>query len=237
MTTPPVNAPELVTIDQIPGYKEAIAKESRTRLLAWFECSKSVCGFEIAPLTLRRYNLLQLYESPLLKDVAPSAAELAQFLLIMHPRFFEMGAVSKWFFLRKCGKVFSPTPKPFWKTTARHEKSEAKKLANAANIVEASIMEIRDALYDSGKSGGGSKSFYNSVVSVCALLARNYGWTEGEILNIPLSRVFQYSRECKEKFSLDAALISGTKFSNPLSNPSERVVMDYCKSVAEASRN
>ena len=57
-----------------------------------------------------------------------------------------------------------------------------------------------------------NKRYHSSAVTWCAALAREYGWTEQAILDMPMKRIFQYMNEIRIEEGL------------PVANPSDSLV-------------
>ncbi len=231
MTTPPVNAPELVTIDQIPGYKEAVALEQRRRLIAFFDVGFEVHGFTVMPLTRPRLLALELANSPFLNGVKPSPMELEQFLWAMSPQF--VAIKKRKAFHRQCVKAFYPSKCwPFLK--GAWAMREAKRTQRCSEMIKRIYESLEADFGDAAKASAGDKgkSFYHWSVSLVAPLVRA-GFDEAQLDQKPIAQLLQYSRENRENEARMAFFASGQKrFNSPLSNPSDRVVMDFCKQKA-----
>ena len=61
-------------------------------------------------------------------------------------------------------------------------------------------------------AGRSSISYYSEAASICAHLAREYGWTDEHTLDLPMTRIFQYFNEIKQ------AKNSRVPLCNPLSD-------------------
>lgn len=232
---PPLQ-PFFVPLNEIPGLKEAVAAERKNRLLAWFDVSQTVCGFEIMPLTARGYLALQISNSPFLRFAVPTAQELADFLWITSPEYETRGPDTAKLFRKRCENVFEPSMlKPLWWSKAKWARTESSKLERAGKLIEEIYKIIAQAFQDSPVGVGDGKSYYNGIVSLVGMVARNYGWTEERILEIPLARLFQYARECQESDSLNLAIRTKTKYRNPLSNPSDSVTAKFCEELGRKS--
>ena len=56
---------------EIPGYREAVARERLARDASFMPVTETVAGFELVPMTLRQYLILSLMRSPLLTGDTP----------------------------------------------------------------------------------------------------------------------------------------------------------------------
>jgi hypothetical protein len=241
--TAPFKPHRVIPLDEVPGLKEAVLKERKNRLLAFFEVSQTVCGFEVMPLTLWRLGLLELHNSPFLSYRVPTPQELMDFLWVMSPEFerrkWWSRAWLRFVFIRRCRATWEPSlRKRWWERKSAWKKSELKKLENASQITEA-ICKITSQVFQDSPRGGGSggKSYYHGLIALTSLLASRYSWNERDILSLPVARAFQYARECQERDAIDVALHMQTKYRNPLSNPSDDVTARFCIEEGKKSLN
>lgn len=222
----------------MPGFAEAVLEERLARDLAFLELPETVAGYELRPLRLIDYLALQRDRSPLLLDAdrnvrAPTAAELATFLWFMSIEHgdYEPGAAvdvaGRREFLRGC-RAFQPPGLPLLRTrramgrwTARWDRA----LNRMGEVLVAARAYVSRALQDrpAAKAGAAfTPSYYSEGVFWCALLARQYGWSEGAVLRLPVRRLFQYLNEIKEQ--------SGSKRAG-LVNPSARVAAAFLQKI------
>jgi hypothetical protein len=223
--------PLFVPMDEIPGYKEAVAEERKNRLLAWFEVSQTICGFEVMPMTLERFNALQLCKNNVLYGESSRPDDLAQFLLVMSPE-FERRELRGWFFRTrffiKCKLTFTYSKIKKGETDAQWLRKNRKKIARLNAIRRKILQNAYQWFQDAPAGGGAGKSYYNGALGSCGLLAKHFGWDESTILKMPLARVFQYAKFCREQDSLGVAIQTKTKYRNPLFNPSDAVTAEFC---------
>lgn len=234
-------------LNNAPGYKEAVITERRNRLLAFADVSQTICGgFELLPLTLERYNVLRIAESPLLRFQIPKPSELATFLWAMSGAYrFRLVPFVRRLFYAKCRREFLPAYRKVWQSKEVWNFNEAEKVKRTAQIVGAIFSTFAQVFQDApklrSKGDDDTKSFYDMSVSIVGTIARNYGWTEREVLRKPVARLLQYRRECLENDHYVAALHAGKKFTSPLDNPSDAIKMkcalEFGRKQAEASKN
>ncbi len=107
-------------------------------------------------------------------------------------------------------------------------------MKRCTEIVRRVFRSMEADFSDSSKVIGGkeSKAFYHWSIGIEASLVRA-GFRVDEINSMPIAVLIQRTRENREHASLMAFIGSGQKrFTSPLSNPSDRVVMDFCKQKA-----
>lgn len=187
---------------EIPGYREAVEKETTAREASYLGVSELVCGVPLLPLTPRRFLILDIVGSPFVSGGNPTAADIALFLWACSPDYNpeKPSKFRRWLFIRRCRKLI------------------------VKDAVDGIRQYVTDALQDapgsSGQSGPASTSWISSIVDS---LAREYGWSEAHILDMPLKRVFQYFRVI-------------TRRNNPKANffnPSDRVRGDWLRKINE----
>lgn len=205
----------------IPGYLEAVEAERITRDASFLPVIESVNGFPVTPLTLRQYLALRVIDSPMLPPFqTPSPHDLAAFLWLLNPGYCQ-DARKRARFLKTCRK--------FSVIRCWTKRGRAKALQIAAVTVDAVRRFVAEALQDRPPRNGSSriqeKDFYSDGCSICAALAREYGWSEKEILDMPIKRLFQYMNEMK-------AHSSAMRGELPvLGNPSDGVISQHLENV------
>lgn len=132
--------------------------------------------FWLAPLTLERYLFLEQVQSPFLgfcaeENVIPTKEDVLHFLWIMHPKFRPVHSAGRRFALF-------------------HYFINWKKYAGM--IYEAIAAEMEKELA-SAKDDGSSESMKSGwVAQLIDGAASQYGWSEREILDLPISRARAY---------------------------------------------
>ena len=98
-------------------------------------------------------------------------AHVAQFLWALHPKFSFTNTIERDAFIEACGAV------------------------EYASAVEEIKAFVEDCFMDSPQPSGTKSESYNSwLASMVDALAREYGWTQPEVLNLPMASLFQYIR-------------------------------------------
>ena len=172
-------------VNIIPGYREAIETERTAREVAFLCAPDSICGVLIAPLTIHRFTVLDAIKSPFVAGGEISHVDVARFVWILSPKFSE---------------------KNDWLTRIRRD--SCYRACRGINFGEA-CAKIESIIADSfadtlgGKPAGqNDASYYSWIAAIVDTLASEYGWNEEQILNIPLTRVWQYLRIIKLRTSV-----------------------------------
>ena len=231
----------------LPGYAEALASEQLARTVAFHGLSVTVGrlpspagrglgegpAFTHQPLTLRHYSALRLARSPFIPPFAtPDSADVILFLWYLSLE-FTPGSAAKRRFLDRC-RPFCEPRKPFFQTRRarrRWEKNFMAALVLRAEIVHqcrefvAEAMQDRPARPLDDPDGIPAPDYYADEASVIGSLAREYGWTEDAILNLPLARAFQYLKEIREHLYL----VNGK--TPLLTNRSDEILQEYLAQV------
>lgn len=168
---------------EIPGYSEALADEAAVRELSYVDAPRTVAGIDVRQPTILDVVLLTHAESPFLVggQITP-------------------GAIAQWFWhmatpeYRKRGRVWHIL------TMRRLKYDETLR----------EIQEFLDRHLQDSPAGSESTQaeFVSWVAAAVHALASAYGWTERDILNMPLARVFQYLRLIQRNLDPNALFIN-----------------------------
>ena len=151
--------------DQIPGLREAIEAEQHIRDTSFLPLPESVCGFDVKPLTLRHVLTLGAVGSPFMRGGHPMPHDIGAFLIVVA----DWKGFKRWCCLRKLGRV------------------------SFRDAVESVDSFVKESFQDSPSgTGEASASYYSFAASIVDVLGKEYGWSESEILDVPLKRIFQY---------------------------------------------
>lgn len=179
--------------DQIPGLREAIEKEQHIRDTSFLELPESLCGFDVSPLTLRHLLTLGAVGSPFIKGGHPMPYDVGVFMIIVGG----WKGFNRWLKLRSLGRV---------------------SYMDAVQFIDDYVKEsFQDA---PGGSGVDSVSYYSFAASIVDVFGKEYSWTEAEILDTPLKRLFQYLKA-----------ISARHGEKTMFNPSDKVRGDWMREV------
>jgi hypothetical protein len=214
----------------IPGYREALGKEQLVRDACFLPVTESVAGFELRPMTLRDYLVLKSARSPLLAGRIPSPDQLLAFLWQLspwyRPRLSLATIINRRLFVWHCRRLLPlREPRVRWKMgLPRWQEQAQKRLERAARLVLACREYVKETFQDAPPSSSRAQldpQFWGDAVALCAVLGREFGWTEDYVLAMPLKRIFQYLKEIGHAH--------GAKV--PLCNPSDAVKADWLRSV------
>lgn len=215
---------------QIPGYSTINARAAEVRSIAFQDVPESIGPFTVLPLTLRHYRLLWMLGSPFLPPFRePTGEELVVFLWLLSPDFAPDNHRGRRRHARAC-RCLLDSDLPWFKTDRALIKWN-KKLKDAA-AVRAPLVKLAreymdEAMIDRPPAGGQvGPEFYCDEVSIIASMAREYGWSETAILDMPLKRIFQYQKEIREEFSWKVL-----KRKPVLWNPQDRIVDEYLSNI------
>ncbi len=199
---------------EVPGYADAVARESLIRDSSFLSVTETVRGFELVQMTVGHFIALKLTRSPLLTDGKASLSDLCAFLWLLNPRYRPRG-LRRWLFLRRCRAQFCGD-------SFEHAQE-------AAEILSACVEYVNETFQDCGgsKSGPREKRFYSDAVCMIDLLASEYGWSDDMILGKSLKRVFQFCKRIKQRNSKSQVLF----------NPSDRILFDWVAVQEKAKAN
>lgn len=180
-------------VDQIPGLREAIEAEQHIRDSAFLPLEEKILGFWVQPLTLRHVLTLGSIGSPFIRGGIPSPADAGAFMCIVG----NWRGFKRWLMLRQLGRV------------------------NYRQIVEAIDEYVAESFQDAPPSNGVEDvSYYSFAAGLVDLFAKEYGWTEKDILDTSVKRLFQYLKAIARR--------NGEKV---FFNPSDRVRGEWLASV------
>jgi hypothetical protein len=191
-----------ILLDSIPGLAAKVAKASRLeqerRENAYLSDVRRICGHDVRLMNARHWIMLDAAGVPFLAANVMGPIEVAIFLWVLSPAW-------------KPGKC--PERDEFLKRVAKVKLGPARK----------QIAEYVDETFMDGGGSRGSSSKAPPATSFAAalvdLVASEYGWREGEILDMPLVRLFQYLRRIDMRTNPKAAVI------NPLSDRARRLAV------------
>lgn len=167
---------------EIPGWREAVERENAVRDESFLGLTETLCGIEVLPLSAYHFLILEAVHSPFVCGGVPNEVDIARFLWIVSPQ-------------------FRPT------TTRADRKLRDKFIRRLSNLdweqsVKAITTYTEDAFQDSpGSRGGSQASYWSWIAGLVDFIASAYGWTERDIIDIPLKRAFQYVRLIKSRES------------------------------------
>ena len=89
----------------VPGYREAVQRETDLRDAAFLPVTDSICGVEVNQLTPFHLAALTLARSPFICGGMPFPRDIALFLWCVSPEYNPRAVVSRWLFIRRVAKL------------------------------------------------------------------------------------------------------------------------------------
>lgn len=177
----------------IPGYAEAVKRESKLRDTAFLDGREIVCGVEVEPLSLRRLIWLEQAKNGF---VVPCRFDSEQEMLAH--------ALQCVYF---CLPEFEPPKSPrfsFWQAfqdgvNQRAFFRKALRSGTPGAIVQEAEAWLREAFMDASSAGGKSEVPAQSYASYPAYIVDSFAaaglpFTYDEIMDMPLRRLWQHWR-------------------------------------------
>jgi hypothetical protein len=199
----------------IPGYQAALEREALVRDASFLPVTETVAGFECVPMTLRHFITLRMMRSPFLFGTTPSPEDIAAFLWLLSPAY-------------KPGTSLRTR----WNRRRLIVKTAAKlsTATGAAKLVHAIRDYVEDSLQDMQPIGEPvgcvHVAHFSDAAAMCASFGREFGWAEEAILQMPMKRLLQYTKEMRTAH--------GGK--TPLCNPSDRVRSEWMETLNKGGR-
>ena len=214
----------------VPGLREAVEEESRLRDDSFLDAPEFVCGVEVEPLTLERFILLNAIRSPfLVGGRVPGATDIGLFLWVMSPQYRRAIAAQRtiWPVSRRLAMGWLWVARRLFVRRLRH--------LDAAQATLAIFQFVDSALFDAPKGKGCREApgYWSAFGGLVFGIACETGWSEREIMRLPVKRLFQYGRMSRVRRDPDAALfnpLSGGKITEWLKAENERRNFDPTRS-------
>lgn len=216
----------------IPRFAEAVFRERFVRDAAFLGVTENVAGYELRPMTLRDYLILQTAQNPLLHQALPSPTQLASFLWLLSADYDPAATRRRRQFLRRC-RAFCPPSVPLWPTkraSVRWYGQRCRALECFRATVAAAKEYVADTFQDrpaAKASPGFTPSYYSDAIYWCALLGREYGYTLDAVLGMNLKVLFGFVAEITEHH----------KVKEPACNPSDRIRADWLAEQNQVNRS
>jgi len=162
------------TVNEIPGYQEAVAYESEKRQEAWLGLEPDLCGLPVAPLTLRKILYLNLAGNPFITGEGQATTyHVAEFLWVVSQTFQPAHLKARKRFFRRIRKMEIPL------------------------AIEGIDDYLAAAFFDSDPGADTPQRSAPKVdwISNCIhLFASNYGWSAERVLDLPYRQITQLNR-------------------------------------------
>lgn len=205
-------------LDVIPGYREAIAAEAEIREGAFLEAPEFICGVEVKALTLLHVLRLSAIRSQFVgKGKLNAAYYAAIYVWALSPQ-YEAALCA-----RKRIEPWAPRLAQWLFNRVRRRFVRRLRRLSYVKLLQG-IKAYSDEAHQDGpesvKGEGFAPSYYSGPTGVVARLAREFHWSEADVLNMPLKRLFQYTRWLTLQNDSKAVLF----------NPSDKVRGEFLKS-------
>mgnify|MGYP003151415763 CR=1 FL=1 len=168
---------------------EARQKDNEEAGRIFLTVNVPVGRFWLAPLTIERFLFLEQIKSPFLgfceeKDLIPTKADVLQFLWVMSPNFRPCQKAGRWFGRRNFFIRWRKYALQIYELIAAEMEAE----------LEAAAFETKEEAQP--PSGW--------VATLIDGAASQYGWSEKEILNLPLNRAKAYMAAMTKRLSMSS---------------------------------
>ncbi len=168
---------------------EARVKDNEETGRVFLTVNVPVGRFWLAPLTIERFLYLEQVKSPFLgfcaeEDLVPTKADVLQFLWIMSPDFRPCQKAGRWFGRRHFFIQWRKYAFKLYEMIAAEMEAE----------LEAAAFENKE---DAQPPSGWVATLIDGAAS-------QYGWSEKEILNLPLNRAKAYMGAMSKRLSMSS---------------------------------
>ena len=166
-----------MTVDDIPGYKEALLAERELRQLPFLPVSELVCGVEVRPLTPRMHLALESSGSVFVCGGQIDEVEVSRFLWAISINY-------RW-----------PSTSPFKVVRQLHRTVELFRRRRFVRSIrrirfDKAVEDIRnyidDAYADSPGSPGAGPEHWSWCAGLVDCLSGAYGWDYEKVLDLPV---------------------------------------------------
>lgn len=181
----------------IPGLREAMERETFVRDQSFLQLPEVIGGVDVQPLTLRQMLLLESIGSPFVVGGPVQPHDVGAFFLVVsgHP-----SGWNRWRLLRRVGLMDS-----------------RQSIADIEDYMAETFMDAPPS------SRSESISYFSNAAALVDYFASEYGWTEEQILDSTLKRLFQYLKASNRRHNPKAILF----------NPSDKVRGDWLRKQNE----
>ncbi len=202
--------PSEIKLDELPAYRAAVQAETEAREAAFLDAPGFICGIEVLPLTIRRFLWLTALKTPFTGQGVPSLADCGIVLWMLSPAYRDAlrmrMAIEPWT-PGTAGWLFNRRRKRFLRQIRQPH------LMLVEGILKFMAQTFEDSPGGSDRATGFRPSYFAAPTYLVAEFAKAFHWSEESILEMPLTRAFQYQRLLSQQ--LDSK--------TPLFNPSDKV--------------
>lgn len=181
-----------LALNAIPGLAEAMAKakqkQFRIRENALLGLSHDLCGIKVRTMTIRDYVLLDRTDSPFIRRISPTLAELALFLWILSPAFAKWCEPKGW---RKWFPFLQPMAAFLHGWKVKHK--FGKKIPETSEPIVLKCFEYIDHMFFDAPPAlrGGGESCLSYLTGWFDALQSEYHFTNETMWSMSLPELFQ----------------------------------------------
>lgn len=190
---------------KIDGWENAVSREQRLRDHAFALPFDNIGNIRVRHMSVRDVAIFASLRSRMLSDPFPSVDSFKRNAVVIRDA-IDFAAMMDYDYDIDDRKRFAKM------------KKEAGRMA--VNLLHSELQRfIEDTFLDTYSTKQAKKvdRYYSSTAGLIDLLAGEYGWNEGEILELPFRRALQYIRTITKRHNPK----------EPMNNPSDKLVFDY----------
>lgn len=181
-----------IALSQVPGLREAVARQNQKRESAWKDLTFDLLGFKLRAMTVRDFALLDHFGSPFICGRTPGIGDLTFFLWALSPE------CERWNRRRlQWGRSFHAF------LHARQVKKAVKDSEVFLKAVKLAFDYVRETFLDA-PSGGKEQSKICYLASWFDLIQHEYHLPDAEVWRMPLAQMFQRIRAIQSRNGVDA---------------------------------
>lgn len=194
---------------EIPGLREALIREQELRDLPFLDLPEDIAGIPVRVFTLRDLIALDLMKNAHVvryrfESEIERITQAQQFLWFMSAGY----------------RVPRGWLDYLWMCARRERFSRRVMRMNSKAVFDGIDHYLAEAFYDNpygGEGGGAALKASYAVYLIDQLCAAGYSWSEREILDMPIKRLWQYLRISMKRLDPKA----------PITNRSDKLANDY----------
>jgi len=158
----------------------AQAESHKRKTECWLPTKYEILGVELIPLTLEKFLLLDAIQSPVLRGSGAGGQDIINFLWI-------------------CSKQFEEDAEKLEKFRQVMQEKRANE-----KVFQEIEEYLNDSFFLSTSKGDDSDEGENFIASIIDLLASQYSWRLKEIMQLPLTQIFQLCGSISKRLTLQA---------------------------------
>lgn len=175
----------------VPGYAEALAKETEKRDLAFVRVHPDIMGIPVCHMTPEHLAILRGIDSPFVAYTDEFCRQQAS-------------AVDAFLFVWIVSVDF--VPGNGWKSKWRKRRlGKRMRSMNWGELCKSISAYVDNTFWDSSGGGGQKqKPIASDQAMIIDVVAREYHWSQSEIMSTPFVRLFQYFRLISARRQMEA---------------------------------